>query len=879
VSINPIDSLWLIISASFVFLMQIGFLCLEAGSTRRKNSTNVVIKNTVDFGVSVIAFWVVGYGLMFGHSQSGWIGSDLFLIDLASQPGASATFWIFQTMFCSTAVTILSGAVAERMSFKGYIVLAGLISGLIYPIYGHWAWNGSDALALSGWLGQRGFVDFAGATVVHSLGGWCALAAILFVGPRLGRFSKKRTASSFTGSDLPLAFMGTLLLWFGWFGFNGGSTLAFNEQVVPIIGNTLLAGSAGLVTPMLIAFWRQTMVVPKLVMNGALAGLVAITANCHTVSSASALVIGTIGSLVMLGSDWLLEQWHLDDAVGAVPVHLGAGIWGTLAVSLFGDRAVLGTDLDRLAQFKMQLLGVLACGLWTFGVMLLCLALLNRVVPLRVSHKQEVMGLNVAEHGAKGNLQDFYTQLSRHARTGDLRRSISADAFTEEGQLGRWYNRVVTTLEAAVEKTEAIFKTAGQGIITVSPTSFTIQSINPQVEQIFGYARSSLIAQSLSQVLTLPDEALEQYGNLTTLMEAVLASGQVYELVGKHQQGQTFPVEVTVTHTDVYRDSFYTLMVRDISERKRAEIALKQSELREREKATQLTETLQQLQQTQAKLIQTEKMAGLGQLAAGIAHEINNPVNFIHGNLEHSATYVQDLLTIVHQCCQQRTALPLEIQALLEELEAEFLVQDFPKLMHSMRLGTKRIQTIVQSLRTFVRHDEADLKSVDIHTGLESTLSILAQRLVENDQRSAIQVSRDYSLDCPSIECYAGQLNQVFLNVLTNAIEALDSTIDQPKVMIETQTQNHSVLIRIKDNGVGIADAIQSRIFEPFFTTKPVGAGSGLGLSISYQIVVEQHGGELLCESQLGQGTTITVKLPLIQPRRPAFSPTLVLTA
>ena len=277
-------------------------------------------------------------------------------------------FFLFQAMFCSTAVTIVSGAVAERMRFNSYVAVSVLVSGLIYPVYGHWVWNGLDRGDTIGWLGRMGFVDFAGSTVVHSIGGWVALATVLTVGPRLGRFSAKRRNQRLTGYDLPLALLGVLLLWMGWFGFNGGSVLAFNEQVPSILVNTMLAGAAGLVMPVVLYLFRGQPVPVSAVMNGSLAGLVAITANCHVVGAVAAVIIGAIGSLVMLLTEYGLVRARIDDVVSAIPVHLGAGIWGTLAVALMGNLELIGTGLNRAAQLRVQLLGTGVAGAWAFGI-------------------------------------------------------------------------------------------------------------------------------------------------------------------------------------------------------------------------------------------------------------------------------------------------------------------------------------------------------------------------------------------------------------------------------------------------------------------------------------------------------------------------------
>ncbi|MGE5660112.1 MAG: sensor histidine kinase [Actinomycetota bacterium] len=294
------------------------------------------------------------------------------------------------------------------------------------------------------------------------------------------------------------------------------------------------------------------------------------------------------------------------------------------------------------------------------------------------------------------------------------------------------------------------------------------------------------------------------------------------------------------------------------------------------EKAELLERTLQELKQTQAQLIQTEKMSGLGQLVAGIAHEINNPVNFIHGNLTHANQYVQDLLNILFLYQQQYPEPTLEIQELIQETDVDFLAQDLPKILSSMKVGTERIRQIVVSLRNFSRHDESEMKRVDIHEGIDSTLLILQHRLKLSPGHAGIDIVKDYG-NLPKIECYPGQLNQVFMNILANAIEALEMEFanllnfntqnSSPIITISTQliTGKPYIAIKIKDNGPGIPDAIKTRIFDPFFTTKPVGKGTGLGLAICYEIIVEKHSGILNCFSEPGKGTEFRMEIPINQ--------------
>ncbi|MEP0869769.1 ATP-binding protein [Trichocoleus desertorum AS-A10] len=313
----------------------------------------------------------------------------------------------------------------------------------------------------------------------------------------------------------------------------------------------------------------------------------------------------------------------------------------------------------------------------------------------------------------------------------------------------------------------------------------------------------------------------------------------------------------------------------EISDRKQAEASLRQSEERERDRAQQLEQAIEELQQAQSQLIQTEKMSSLGQLVAGVAHEINNPVNFIHGNLEYTHTYVQDLLELIHRYQRHSSSIPAEVQQYADAIDLDFLQIDLPKMLASMKVGTQRIRQIVLSLRNFSRLDESDMKRVNIHEGIDSTLLILQNRLKAKPEHPGIAVVKEYG-DLPLVECYTGQLNQVFMNILSNAIDALDSynqtrsaaNLQSHPSQIRIRTELVSpdrVAIRIADNGPGMTHEVKQRLFDPFFTTKPVGQGTGLGLSISYQIVVQRHKGTLHCESQPQHGTEFWIEIPVQQ--------------
>jgi Amt family ammonium transporter len=555
------DVLWLVVCAALVFNMQLGFLCLESGLIRSKNAINVAMKNMTDFALAVLLYWGYGFGVMFGASWLGLVGSDHFLPGMAAENAWLSSFFLFQAMFCATAVTVISGATSERLKFAAYVVVGALVAGLVYPVFGHWAWAGVFARG-SGWLAEAGFVDFAGATVVHSVGGWVALAVLLIIGPRSGRFDPEASRHRMSGSNLPLAMLGALLLFFGWFGFNGGSTLGADASVPGIVVNTLLGGVSGVMAVLLVSGLRKGYINVVLPINGLLAGLVAVTASAHAISAAEAVIVGAIGGLVMMVADRLLVRWGIDDAVGAIPVHLAAGIWGTLAVALFGDPQELGTGLSTLEQLMVQLEGVLACAIWSFCVTYGLLWLLNRRWPLRVDPESERLGLNISEHGTRTELIELLEAMEGDARAGDFHGEVPVEPFTEVGQVASQYNRVIRALGAAVQKTQAIVRDIRDGIITFGPDG-KLTSFNPGSQRLFAIpadASGLNVASFFEASQWRPGDWLPEPG------------GEVKrETTCRRYNGDTFLAEITVSRETDSGTDLYTGIVRDITERRRIE--------------------------------------------------------------------------------------------------------------------------------------------------------------------------------------------------------------------------------------------------------------------------------------------------------------------
>ena len=415
-----IDTVWTLIAAFLVFFMQAGFAMVESGFTRAKNASNIMMKNLMDFSFGSLAFWILGFGLMFGSSVGGFFGIDsFFLVDgIPDQNDWPFAFFLFQTVFAATAATIVSGAMAERTKFVSYILYSIIISAFIYPIFGHWAW-GSFMGKGQGWLEAMGFIDFAGSTVVHSIGGWAALAGAIVLGPRMGKYTRDGRAKAIPGHNIPLAALGVFILWFGWFGFNPGSTTAgTNLSIGRIAVTTNLAAATGAAVAMFISWIIMKKPDPSMALNGVLAGLVAITAPCAVVSPSSAVVIGAIaGAIVVFSVLFIDKVLRIDDPVGAVSVHGVCGAFGTLAAGLFAEASYSGGVNGLLfgggfAQFGVQVIGAAAAFAWSFGLCFVLFSVIKRTIGLRVTHEEEIQGLDIGEHGqeAYSGFQIFTTE-------------------------------------------------------------------------------------------------------------------------------------------------------------------------------------------------------------------------------------------------------------------------------------------------------------------------------------------------------------------------------------------------------------------------------------------------------------------------------------
>ena len=398
------DTVWVLLAAFLVFFMQAGFAMVESGFTRAKNAVNILMKNLMDFSIGSIAFWAVGFAIMFGNGNSllglsGWFvpaESKAFAsLEWSSVPTYAA--WLFQLVFAATAATIVSGAMAERTRFKSYLIYTIFITGFIYPVVGHWIWGG-------GWLSGLGMVDFAGSTVVHSTGGWLALAGAIVLGARVGKYDANGNPRPIPGHNLPLAALGVFILWLGWFGFNPGSQMGADAIDISLIAvTTNIAAAGGGIAAMVTAWLMLGKPDAGMALNGALAGLVAITAPCAFVTPGSALIIGLIGGVVVVFSVLLFERIKIDDPVGAISVHGTCGALGTLLLGFFHQEQGIFFAADKGDAFKFlgaQFVGVIAVFAWCMIIGLILFKLIKALVGLRVSREEELEGLDYGEHGA-----------------------------------------------------------------------------------------------------------------------------------------------------------------------------------------------------------------------------------------------------------------------------------------------------------------------------------------------------------------------------------------------------------------------------------------------------------------------------------------------
>jgi len=521
---NHLNIVWIMVCAALVFLMQAGFSCLEVGLVRAKNSINVALKNVTDLVFSILVYYLFGFSLMFGITNG--FSGPVALADFANDPYLMG-FFMFQAVFAGTAVTIVSGAVAERIKFSAYVIVTIVVSGIIYPIAGHWIWGNAILTDQSVFLAGQSFVDFAGSTAVHGVGAWIGLAGAWMLGPRLGRFNDKGQWQDIPGHSLSLATLGVFILWFGWFGFNGGSTLVGDETMTKIIVNTNFGACAGGFACFIISLIQYRKPHVGKLLNGILGGLVSITAGCHVLEPNGAILAGLFGGVIVYFAEELLYKFHIDDPVSAVAVHGFGGAFGTLALAFLAPETALPLK-NHWAQFWVQLEGVAIVFAWSFGLGLLLFAFLRYGGWLRVDAEDEMTGLNESEHGFRMAWLDAIDTARHVASTGDLARRVPVEIGTEMGEVAVHFNHLLEEIQNAVR----VFERVSDGDLNSSIISKgELDLLGTGIQKMIG-GLNQLVSQIEQSAATIDSSMLklgEASQNLVLSKNSILASSMEVE--------------------------------------------------------------------------------------------------------------------------------------------------------------------------------------------------------------------------------------------------------------------------------------------------------------------------------------------------------------
>lgn len=842
-SLTALDTTWLLFSAFLVMVMQAGFCLLETGLVRSKNSINVAFKNLSDFTLAGVTYWLIGYAIMYGDSYAGYFGTSDFMYN--HDTGNSAWF-LYQLMFCGAATTIVGGALAERTRYRAYLILSVCIAGFFYPLAGHWIWGGAAHGESAGWLAKLGFIDFAGGTTVHTLGGCLALAAVLVVGPRIGRFpdsdcgsndeNKKvdieaQQKSIVQGSDYPLATVGVILLWFGWFGFNGGSSIGYNENIAPIVVNTSLSAAAGGVTLILWFLYRTGKPEIAGVLNGTLAGLVGVTAAPHLYSAADAIIIGVLSAIVTQLATYLLLRRKIDDVINAFPVHGAAGIAGTLMVALFGNQALFPDNNSVLEQLGIQAFGATVVCALSLGGGYLLMRFINAIQPLRVSAEDELMGLNVSEHDASTEILDLLTDMRQQGNEGDFSKPVPEQPYTEAGQVASEYNRVLDRVRLEIQTREEaykqlkeashfqyIFENTREGIVELDLQG-NPQNANPAAAKILGYDSIEQLVSSLGQygrnLKTIENDSSDSVSLRESLQQGGSAVDLNLEYIRQNDGetgyavGSIHRLKETDDHAACILASFT-----DVSDRMENE----------------------QLRFDKETAIAANRAKS--QFLANMSHEIRTPLNGVTGMLELlSRSELEDF---------QKRYIDIAQNSAHSLLSVINDILDFSKI----EAGKMELDTIDFQVRDLL----ADV--VDIFASQTASKNI---ELIGNIN--------------PSIPAWLigdpERLRQVLINLMGNAVKFTDTGyVSLTASCIETASDSVQLKIEIEDTGCGISQDNLDKLFRSFTqadasTTRKYG-GTGLGLTISRQLVSLMDG-DITVESSIGKGSVfaLTVNLPL----------------
>ena len=895
------DAAWVILCAALVFVMQAGYCCLETGLVRAKNVVNVAIKNIVDVCIAGALFWMIGHAFMFGDSYRGLIGTSGFFLDWGDDPGKAAIF-VFQLAFCGRAITIISGAVAERMRFYGYLLTAISVATVVYPLVGHWAWSMADGEP-TGWLNRRGFIDFAGATVVHSTGGWVALAAVLIIGPRLGRFGRR--ARTITSHNQPLAVIGAILIWFGWLGLNGGFTHGLTPAIPTIFGNTALAGAFGGITALGLGWMHHGRPRVVDVINGILAGLVAISASCHIMTAGCATVIAMIGAAISFVGNELLHRLEVDDAVGAVSVHCFAGVWGTLAVALMGDPATFGTGLGAWGQLKIQMLGAASCYAFAFSGGFIAMSLINRVLPLRVSASDERKGLNIVEHAASTEVFELLRQMHVHQRGARFVRHVDVEPHTEVGQIAEQYNVVLDRVVEESRRKEAMaedLRLAKERVqwlheITVAANEAPdlYHALSLAVGTICRHngwqaGTTYALAPDGSALVVVDIEARAPAGEGTrppaadlALLRLIDRSGVVTWLAGLPGPAddasgeQTRPGRLALPVR--LGDAIVAVMsfvvpgacqpgkpMLNVLEQVAAQLA----QVAERARAAhERSELVRQL-------LETSRQAGMAEVATGVLHNVGNILNSVNTSASEIARQVRSLrsadlarvarLVTEHadelgrfvEQDERGRLLPEFLEQLSRHLASEQAVmsEDVASLVKSVE-HIKQIVSAQQSRATAMGVVEPVVMAELVDEALRVNADLIDTHGIEIERRldPTVQATTDRHL-----------VLQILTNLFSNAVHALTANGTRLRRITVTlaPVDDASVRVVVADNGMGIPSENLVKVFRHGFTTREGGHGFGLHASA---LAARQLGGDLsVVSAGADRGAAFTLEIPAAAP-------------
>lgn len=803
---------FVLVCAALVFLMQAGFCLLEGGQVRSKNSINVATKNVLDSCLTLFLYTACGFGLMFGFSQYGIVGFGE-VAEVLEDPQL-LSFFLFQAVFCTTAATIVSGAVAERVRLGIYLVITVVLSTIIYPIGGHWIWGGAIT-GTPGWLENLGFVDRAGSVAVHAVGGFAALAAAQLVGARR-HLPQKRHSS---GHSLTLSILGCFLLWFGWWGFNAGAGFSFSDNTPLVLLNTNLGAVSGGLVCLILTVSQRKLVDVVILINGVLAGLVSVSAACHVMAPFEAAVAGAVGGLISMKVESLLKYLKIDDAVSAFPVHGAAGIWGAIVFALFAPNSELLAG-SRIEQIGVQALGALSIAAFSYASVFVVLATIKKFASLRVRSYEERLGLNMVEHGATTEVVDLLGAMQDQRESGDFTTAIKADSNTEVGQIAAEYNRVLKRVSDEIVEHEetnrwldnerlrlrTIMDSAAIGIYELDDRGQLLSS-NNYLQQLMQVPSTSNLVEAQQELGCLPWHSNNQ--STIDLFAKSLAKGQPIdnwevELTPPDQTDKRWLVESLSPIRDGNGELLCWLgILHDDTDRKQSmldEVALAQA-----------------------------KSEAKGTFLANMSHEIRTPLNGVIGMLDLMETSDLDVAGRHH--------------------------------LGVARSSADALLSIINDILDFSKIEAGHLELERIDFNLTDLVESVAEQLAFRAHDKGLELICDVKPQVPVMVIGDPErLRQVLINLVNNAIKFTE----EGEVSLTVSKNKDKIRFAIGDTGIGMTEEVQAKIFESFTqadtsTTRQYG-GTGLGLAISNQLVGLMGGG-LEVSSTSGVGSEFAFDL------------------